>query len=268
MPAGPPTQEHDQPSNILGLPDPPIRRLSRDILLAADHLHQPVSHLAGIEARGDSIAHDPPRPELDGEVLGEVDGGGLAGAVAVGGLGAEGADAEAGDGGGDEDARGVVDGRVLLEQRLELLHRVEDALDVQVHHLGEGGFWVRLEGFAPGGARIGEEDVDVGGGLGDFGDEAFDLGELRAVGGDGVGAGVGGFVGEGIEGGGRGFAGGGFAGGDVDFGAAGLEEAAAFVRRGVMYGDLVLWERWGGRTHWRRVGPDLCYRRSRRQPCL
>lgn len=82
-----------------------------------------------------------------------------------------------------------------------------------------------VEGLAPGGAGVGEQDVDVVGVLLDLGDEPVDLGHLGAVGGDGDGDCSGAAVGQLVEGCAGLVAGFGFAGGDEDFGTAGLEEA-------------------------------------------
>lgn len=84
-----------------------------------------------------------------------------------------------------------------------------------------------VELLAPGGARVREEDVDVVGGLGDFGHEPLDFGHFGAVGGDRDGFRSGCEVRERIEGRAGGFASGGFAGGDVDAVGAGLEEAGS-----------------------------------------
>ena len=56
------------------------------------------------------------RAKLEGEVLSKVDGGGFGGGVAECGLFAEGAHANACDGAGDDDAGGVVDFGVDLEE--------------------------------------------------------------------------------------------------------------------------------------------------------
>ena len=81
-----------------------------------------------------------------------------------------------------------------------------------------------FEGFAPGGAGIGEEDVDVVGAFGDFGDEALDFGDLGGVRRHGYSKRVGLLVGECIEGFDCFVASGGFAGGDIDTVSAGLEQ--------------------------------------------
>lgn len=164
------------------------------------------------------------RPQLKREIPTQRNNSRLARAIAKRSLRPRSADAQARDARRDNNAARVLDGSALLEERRELLYAQEDALDVQVHDLLERGVGVRVEGLAPGGARVREQDVDVRGVLGDLGDEGLDAGEGAAVGGDGDGAGAGLEVGEGVELGDGGVAGFGFARGDEYFGAAGLEE--------------------------------------------
>lgn len=83
---------------------------------------------------------------------------------------------------------------------------------------------VLVEWCSPGCAGVGEEDVDVVGGLGDLLYEGTDTGDLGGVGWDGDGFCAWLETWEGVEGGAGFFAGGGFAGCDVDFGSSGLEE--------------------------------------------
>jgi len=94
-----------------------------------------------------------------------------------------------------------------------LLSTEEDTLHVQVHDFVESVLRGRVEGCAPRGSGIGEQDVDVVGVLGHFGDQAFDFGRFGDVCWDGDG-----FAGERkrIESGAGFFAGGGFAGCDED----------------------------------------------------
>lgn len=106
-----------------------------------------------------------------------------------------------------------------------LLHTIKHTLHIQIHHLTPHLLRVRVELLAPGGAGVGEQDVDMVGSLAHFVDEPVQLVHARDIGGDGDGARRGALVGEGVEGVDGLVAGGGFAGGDVDFGAAGLEEA-------------------------------------------
>ena len=153
-----------------------------------------------------------------------MDGGRFGDRVAVCCIGAEGADPDPGDGGRDDDAAGVGDGAAFLEEGREFLDGVEDGFHVQVHHFAEGAVRVGLEGRAPGGAGVGEEDVDVVCVLRDEGGEPLDLRYFGEVGGDGDGFCAGSLVGEGIEGCYGFVAGFGFAGRDVDLGAACLHQ--------------------------------------------
>ena len=108
-----------------------------------------------------------PGPELDGQVLGEMDDGGLGCRVAVRRVLPQGADADPAHRRGDDDAGRVGHGGPGAEQCLKLLYGVEDALDVEIHDFLEGGVRVGFEALAPGCAGVGEQDVDVRGGFGD-----------------------------------------------------------------------------------------------------
>lgn len=119
MTARPTRQKHHRPRNILGLAQPPTRIPLRQRLLPARHLHQPVRHPTREEARRDGVHEDPSGPELDGEVLGQMDDGGLGGRVAKCRICAEGTDADASYGGGDYYAGGVLDRGALLEEGRE-----------------------------------------------------------------------------------------------------------------------------------------------------
>ena len=207
------------------MPHPPIRRLLRQDLHPALQLHQSARHLARIEARRDRIAHDPPRTQLHGQVIAQMYGRRFGGRVAVRGVLAEVSDTDPRDGGRDDDAGGVGDGAAFREQRREFLDRVEDGFYVQVHDLAKGGVRVGFEGRTPGGAGVGEEDVDVVGVFRDEGGESLDFGYFGEVSGDGDGFCAGALVGEGVEGCDGFVAGFGFARGDVDLGAAGLHQA-------------------------------------------
>jgi hypothetical protein len=112
-------QEHHRPRNVLRLAQPPTGIPLRERLLAARQLHQAVRHPGREEAGRDGVHEDPSGPELDGQVLGQVDYGGLGGGVAECCVGAERAYADAGDGGGDYYARGVLDCGALLEEGCE-----------------------------------------------------------------------------------------------------------------------------------------------------
>lgn len=157
----PARHEHDQAGNILCVADPQVRRTLGQLVRAALQLHQTVGHLGGIETGSDGVAEDMPWAELDGQILGEMDDGRLGGRVSVRGVGTQRADADAGHRRRHDDTRRGLNARIRPEQGLELLDRVEDALDVQVHDLLEGGVRVGLEPLAPRGPRVGEEDVDM-----------------------------------------------------------------------------------------------------------
>lgn len=228
--ACPGTQIHNHARNVLGPTQPQQRIHSRKLLLPPAQLQQPRAHLGREEARTDTVHGDMPRAQLDGQVAPQVNDAGLAGRVAKGAVLAQAADAEPGDAGGDEHAAGVVEGGARLQQRRKEAHGVEDGLDIQVEDFAKGAVWVGVEGLAPGGAGVGEQDVDVGRVLPHAVDEGLHALDGGAVGryGDGLRAGrqarqaverLHGFL-----------AGGGFARRDEDFGAACLEEATGRAR--------------------------------------
>lgn len=218
-------QVHDGTSDVLGAAEATGRVPLRMLVPPARQLEQASRHLGGEEAGTDGIDEHVARAQIDGKIAREVHGGRLARAIREGGLLAEGADAQPGHAGRDDDARRVLDGGAPLQQGRELLHAVEDRLDVQVHHLREGRLRVRVERRPPRRARVGEQDVDVrrlrrhrrherldprhGAGVGRGGDGASPRLQPR----------------ERVELRGGGVAGRGFARGDEDEGAAGLEEA-------------------------------------------
>lgn len=174
---------NDSTGDILGLAKALHGVRVCELLSAASLLHETVGHLAREEPRAERVDGDVAGAELEGQVAAEVEDGSLGGRVAVGAVAAQGADAEAGDRGGDDDARGVADGAALLQQGRELADGVEDAADVEVHDLGERLVRVLVKGRAPGGAGVGEEDVDVVGVLAHLGEQVLDAGEVRRVGG-------------------------------------------------------------------------------------
>jgi hypothetical protein len=131
------------------------------LLQTAGEVQQPGTHLGGEPAGADGVDGDVAGAQLEGEVAAQVQDGGLAGAVAKRGLRAQGADAEAGHGAGDDDAAGVLDAGALLQQGCELADRVEDGFHVEVHDLGEGRVRVRVKGLAPRRAGVGEQNVHV-----------------------------------------------------------------------------------------------------------
>lgn len=82
-----------------------------------------------------------------------------------------------------------------------------------------------IKPLPPSRPSVGKQHIDMIRRLANLRDEALELVDAGAVGGDGVGLGAGSFVGEGVEGLDGFVAGLRFSGCDVDFGAAGLEEA-------------------------------------------
>lgn len=112
---------------------------------------------------------------------------------------------------------------ILVYWNNSLLRTNKHTLNVQIHDFLERTLGVLVELFAPGRAGVGEQDVDVVGVLGDFGDEALDFACFGDVRGDRDGFAF--RVGQGVERCDGFFAGFGFARGDEDFAAAGLGEA-------------------------------------------
>ena len=207
-----------------------------------------------------------------------MDHGRLGGGVAEGRRLAERADAQAGDRGGHDDARGVGGGGAGGEERGEpgekrgsarrtdgvgaafwghrLLNRHEDALDVQVHDLPERRVRVRVELLAPRRARVRQQDVHMVCRLGDLGDQPLDLRGLGRVRGDGDGLGAGALVRQRVKRGARGRAGVGLARRDVYLGAAGLEESV------YMAGRSALWSEGEGQVSY----PEAACKPSPREP--
>lgn len=232
MRARPRAQVHHDPGDVLGPPEPAHGVARAEPVRAAAQLHQAVGHLGREEPGADAVDRDAAGAQLDRQVPAQVDHGGLAGRVPVGALLAERAERQPGHRRRDQHParvrrplRGVALLVRLLQERGEQPDRVEDGLDVQVEHLAEGAVRVRVEGLAPRGARVGEEDVHaVRVGL-DPVEERLDPLDGRAVGRHRDGPGPWGQVGELVEQGHGRVAGGSFARRDEDFGTAGLEEA-------------------------------------------
>ena len=138
----------------------------------------------------------------------------------------------------------------FFKERSERLREGEDALEVDGQELSPRGVRVRVEGLAPGGARVVDEDVQAGGlEGGEGGGEAVDRAEEGEVRGEGDGGAErsGGRGGEGVERGAGGGAGGGVTGGNVDFGAGedeagGDHEAEAFGAAGDEDDFVLGWE--------------------------
>ena len=78
-----------------------------------------------------------------------------------------------------------------------LLRTNKHTLHIQIHDFLERTLGVLIELLSPGRAGVGEQDVDVVGVLGDFGDEALDFACFGNVRGDGDGFAFG--VGQGVE---------------------------------------------------------------------
>lgn len=165
------------------------------------------------------------RAQLNSQVTTQMQHSSLASRVPVGSLLTQRADPQTRHTRRDEHTTRVRMLSSLLQQGGENPNGVEDGFDVEVHDLGKGLVWVGVETFTPGGARVGEEDVDLVGVLADGGEERVDTLHVGGVGGDGDGDGAGGAVGEFVEGFAGFFAGGGLAGGDEDHRGASLHES-------------------------------------------
>lgn len=136
--------------------------------------------------------------EFHGKIATKVDDGSLARGVAVRALLADGANSEAGDGGGDEHAAGVFEGIGLLQERRKEADGVEDGLDVQIHDLCKRRISMGIETLSPRRARIRKQDIYMIRMLLDLLQQALHAlfcGRIRG-GGDGSGAGL--EVGKGI----------------------------------------------------------------------
>lgn len=116
MPTRPTRQKYHQPRDILGPPQPQIRRELLQRLDPPSFLDQPAGHPGRVEPGRDGVGEDVSGAELDGQVLGQVDDGRFGGGVAEGGVLAQGADADARDGAGDDDPGGGVSSCVGGEQ--------------------------------------------------------------------------------------------------------------------------------------------------------
>jgi len=203
-----------------------------------------------------------PWAELDGQVARQVHDGGLGGAIAVRREGvADAADANARHRPRHHDVARVGGRRARLQQRREALDRVEHGLHVEVHDLGEGGVRMRVERRAPGGAGVGQQDVDVRRVRLHLRHQPVDFAGLAAVGRHGDGDGARRAVRQLVQRRARLLAGFRFARCDEDFGAAGLQEPAmsdvsVTLRIGVARAGL---------TRKQRAAQDLSILRSRQQ---
>lgn len=163
--------------------------------------------------------------KLNSQVLRQVDNRSLRSRVSERSVVTKRSNSDTSDRCSDDNLRWVVLGSLLLEQRCEFTDGVEDSLHIEVHNLGEMLILVLVKWCSPGCAGVGEQDVDVVGGLGDLLHQGTDAGDLGGVGWDGDGLCAWLETWEGVQCGAGLFAGRGFAGGDIDFGGSGLEES-------------------------------------------
>lgn len=98
-----------------------------------------------------------------------------------------------------------------------LLDGIENALNVEIHHLGEHLLGVGIELLAPSGTGISEENIDVISRLRDFSNQAIEVLHARAICGHGDGLSARPLVGKSIQGCDGFIAGSLLAGCDVDF---------------------------------------------------
>lgn len=125
----------------------------------AGSLNHAGSHLGGDESGSNHVDGDVTGAQLNGQSLSEVVDSGLGGQVAVNAALCGVADANSGHRAHDDDSRGIGVRSALFEQRGEQLDGGEDALDVELQHLGDGGLGVVLDGSSPCGASVGNENV-------------------------------------------------------------------------------------------------------------
>lgn len=71
-------QEHHQTRDILRTPESLIRRVFLQLLQTPLQSDEAVGHLGRVEPRGDRIAQNMAGTQLDSQVLGQMDDGGLA----------------------------------------------------------------------------------------------------------------------------------------------------------------------------------------------
>ena len=101
-------QENNQSSNILRLSQLAIRIVCCESVRTTLDLNQPICHLRRVETRCDSVGDDTAWSEGNGKVLREMDGCSLGDRVTESGIVAHASDANSGNGGGDNDAGGVL----------------------------------------------------------------------------------------------------------------------------------------------------------------
>lgn len=114
-------------------------------------------HLAFEGAGGDCVDGDTTTCETYGEDFGEVMHGGFAGAV---GKVVYFGDFDTVDAADVNDAGGIVGGGAVFEQGHEHLGKEEDAFHVDVHGTVVAVFGKVVEGFAPGGSGVVDEDIE------------------------------------------------------------------------------------------------------------
>lgn len=225
MIGSPRRQEDDGPCNVFWSTELKRWVALFHVLNSTAQLQHTIGHLGWEETRCNGINTDMSLSKLDSQVLRQVDDRSLRSRVSKSGVVTERSDSDTRNRCSDDNLRWVVLGGLLLEQWCEFTDSVEDSLHVKVHNLGEMLILVLVEWCSPGCAGVGEEDVDVVGGLGDLLHEGTDAGDLRGVGWDGDGFCAWLETWEGVEGCASLFARGGFARGDVDFRSPGLQES-------------------------------------------
>lgn len=112
-------QENHQSRNIFRMTNTSIGRLRRQRLDSTSQLHQPIGHLGRIEAWSNCIGKNVSRAQFHGQSLCQTDGCCFGGGVGICAMRADGADADAGYGGGDDDSRGVFKCSSLFKERSE-----------------------------------------------------------------------------------------------------------------------------------------------------
>lgn len=186
------SQVDNRSSNILRLTQATKGVSTGKLVRTSTELDEAVGHLAREETRADGVDGDEARAQFDGEVATQVQDGSLGSRVAIGTLLAERAGSEGRNARGNDDAGRVFLAGALLQHRGEQADSVEDGTDVEVHDLGKGVVRVRVEMLAPGGSRVGQQNVDVVGVLAHLVQKVLNASKRRRVGGHGDGFGAGG----------------------------------------------------------------------------
>ena len=148
-------EEEGESGHVFGGADSSQRAAAFDLL--AEVVERPGHHFALEGAGGNRVARNAASGEAHGKHFGEVVDGGFGRAVGeIVDLGY----VEAVDGADVNDARGVVGAVSVFEQRHERLGEEEDSFDVDVESAVVTVFGEFVEGFAPGGAGVIDEDID------------------------------------------------------------------------------------------------------------